>query len=113
MKVADLVEKFDLKVFSGKSGLKNEVSGGYASDLLSDVMGNAVEGQVWITLQSHHNVIAIADLKDLSAVILVKEFVPDPEMMEHSNKEDIPVLGTGWDTFKMAGELYRELKKLK
>lgn len=111
MKVSDLVEKFGLKVFSGKSGLENGVSDGYVSDLLSDVMGNAVEGQVWITLQTHQNVMAIAALKDLSAVILVKGFAPEPEMIEHSEKEGIPVLGTGWDTFEMAGKLYHELRE--
>ena len=113
MKVSDLVEKFNLKIFSGERGLDKEVSGGYVSDLLSDVMGNALEGQVWITLQTHQNVIAIAALKDLSAVILVKEFVPDNEMIEHSNKEGIPVLGNGWDTFKIAGKLYHEIEQTK
>jgi predicted transcriptional regulator len=108
MKVSDLVETFDLKVFSGKSGLENEISGAYVSDLLSDVMGNAVEGQVWITLQTHQNVIAIAALKDLAAVILVKDFAPDLETIEHSDLEAIPVLGTSWDTFKIAGKLYDE-----
>ena len=110
MKVSDLVEKFSLKVFSGKSGLENDVSGGYVSDLLSDVMGNAVEGQVWITLQSHQNVMAIAALKDLAAVILVKGFTPEPEMINHSEKEGIPVLGTDMDTFKIAGKLYHEFE---
>jgi predicted transcriptional regulator len=113
MKVSDLVEKFDLKVFSGENGLDNEISGGYVSDLLSDVMGNASEGQIWITLQTHQNVIAIAALKDLSAIILVKEFIPEQEMIEHSNKEGIPVLGTSWDTFKMAGKLYQEVEQMK
>jgi predicted transcriptional regulator len=109
MKVSDLVEKFSLKVFSGKSGLENEISGGYVSDLLSDVMGNAREGEVWITLQTHQNVMAIASLKDLAAIILVKGFEPEPEMLAKSDEEGIPVLGTDWETFKMAGRLYREL----
>ncbi len=110
MKVSDLVEKFGLKVFSGEAGLKNEVTGGYVSDLLSDVMGNAAEGEVWITLQSHQNVMAIASLKDLAAVILVKGFEPDEDTAEHSNDEGIPVLGTEMDTFTITGQLYDTLK---
>ena len=62
MKVAELVEKFGFTIFAGKSGLQKEISGGYVSDLLSDVMGFATENQVWITLQTHQNVIAIASL---------------------------------------------------
>jgi len=109
MKVSELVDKFKLKVFSGKSGLKNEISGGYVSDLLSDVMGNASESEVWITLQTHQNVMAIASLKDLAAVILVKGFEPDDDTIEHSNEEGIPLLGTDMETFEIAGRLYNEL----
>jgi len=110
MKVSDLVKKFNMKVFAGEKGLENEISGGYVSDLLSDVMGNACENQVWITLQTHQNVMAIAALKDLAAVILVKGLEPEQEMAEHSEKEGIPVLGTNLDTFQMAGVLYKTME---
>lgn len=109
MKVSDLVKEFELTVFSGESGLGREVEGGYVSDLLSDVMGFARENQVWITLQTHQNVVAIASLKDLAAVILVKGFRPEERMLEHSNNEGIPVLGTSLSTFEIAGKLYRLL----
>ncbi len=110
MKVSELIEKFDLKIFSGKAGLDNEISGGYVSDLLSDVMGFARENQIWITLQTHQNVLAIASLKDLAAVILVKSLLPDEDTVKHSDEEGIPLLGTGMDTFEIAGKLYAELK---
>lgn len=107
MKVFELVEKLGLTVFSGHQGLDHEISGGYVSDLLSDVMGNAREGQVWITLQVHQNVIAIASLKDLAAVILVNGLTPQENTKEASNKEEIPVLGTSLTTFEIAGKLYQ------
>jgi predicted transcriptional regulator len=53
---------------------------------------------------------AIALLKDLAAIILVKGFEPDPEMLEHSSEEGIPVLGTEWGTYEMAGKLYSEIQ---
>ncbi len=109
MKVSELVEKFGLKVFSGEAGLDKKISGGYASDLLSDVMGFATENQVWITLQTHQNVMAIASLKDLAAVILVKGLQPDPETIAHSEEEGIPLLGTDMGTFELAGRIYGEL----
>jgi predicted transcriptional regulator len=111
MKVSDLVKIFALKVYSGNNSLDNEISGGYVSDLLSDVMGNAAEGQVWITLQTHQNVLAIASLKDLSAVILVKGLEPDAETIKRGEEEGVPVLGTNLDTFEMTGRLYAELHK--
>lgn len=107
MKVSEIVEKLDLKVYSGKKGLDREISGGYVSDLLSDVMGNAREGEVWITLQVHHNVMAIASLKDLAAVILVNDLEPQENTVRHSDDENIPVLGTSLSTFEIAGKLYQ------
>ena len=109
MKVIDLVEKLELTVFSGQKGLNNELTGGYVSDLLSDVMGFASEGQVWITLQTHQNVLAIASLKDLAAVILVKGLQPDEDTLKHSEEEGIPLLGTEMGTFEIAGKLYAGL----
>ncbi len=109
MKVSDLVKQFNLKVYAGEAGLDREITGGYVSDLLSDVMGNASEGEVWMTLQTHQNVLAIASLKELAAVILVKGFEPDEDTAEHANEEGIPVLGTSMETFEMAGKLYEFL----
>ena len=107
MKVSEIVEKLGLTVFSGHKGLDREIKGGYVSDLLSDVMGNAKEGEVWITLQVHQNVMAIATLKDLAAVILVNGLEPQENTMKHSNDENIPVLGTSLSTFEIAGKLYQ------
>jgi predicted transcriptional regulator len=110
MKVFELVDKFGLEVFSGEAGLDNEISGAYVSDLLSDVMGFASENQVWITLQTHQNVLAIASLKDLAAVIIVKGLQPDAETLKHSEEEGIPLLGTEMQTFKIAGKIYKEFE---
>jgi len=111
MKVSDIITAFDLKVISGQNGVTNEIKGGYVSDLLSDVMGNAKEGEVWITLQTHQNIIAIASLKDLAAIIIVKGSVPEADTIDKSNSENIPVLSTDLDTFSIAGRLFELLKK--
>ena len=110
MKITDITGILDLKVLSGHNGLMNTIHGGYVSDLLSDVIGNAKEGQVWITLQTHQNIIAVASLKDISAVIIVKGAVPDTNTIEKSNIENIPVLSTDLDTFTIAGRLFELLK---
>lgn len=111
MRVSELIEKLDLTVFSGEKGLDREITGAYVSDLLSDVMGNAKEGHVWITLQVHQNVIAIASLKDMAAVILVNNLEPQENTVRHSNDENIPVLGSSLPTFELAGRLYQLLTR--
>jgi predicted transcriptional regulator len=110
MKITEIVKKLDLKIVSGQNGLDNEATGGYVSDLLSDVIGNAKEGQIWITLQTHQNIIAVASLKDISAVIIVKGAVPEADTIEKSNTENIPVLITDLDTFNITGRLFELLK---
>ena len=109
MKVSDIVKELDLTIFSGESGLDKEVTGGYSSDLLSDVMGNAEEGQIWITLQIHKNIMAVAMLKEISAIILVKGLIPEDDVKEISNEKQIPVLGTSLDAFSLAGKIYSYL----
>jgi predicted transcriptional regulator len=111
MKITDIITELNLKIVSGHNGLSNEITGGYVSDLLSDVMGNAKEGQIWITLQTHQNIIAVASLKDISAIIIVKEFIPEADTIEKSNIENIPVLITDLDTFNITGRLFDLLKK--
>ena len=109
MKVQELVEKLNLKVLAGEKGLDREIDGCYISDLLSDVMGNAMEGNIWITLQTHKNVMAVASLKELACIILVKNLVPNDETIEQSNDEDLPILQTSLPTYEIAGLVYNLL----
>ena len=72
MTVRELATQLKLEVCCGAAGLDKEIKGGYTSDLLSDVMGNAREGNIWITLQTHKNIMAIASLKELAAIVRSK-----------------------------------------
>ncbi len=110
MKVAELVEKLELEILGGEQGLDQEISGGYTSDLLSDVMGKAQSGMIWITLQTHKNVMAIASLKELSAIVLVNGARPEADMLAQSGTEGIPVLSTLESTFEISGRIYNILK---
>lgn len=109
MTVKDIVDKLNLKVVSGENGLNNEIKGCYVSDLLSDVMGFADEGEIWITLQTHLNVMAIASLKELAAIILVKNIEPEEETIVKSNEENIPIIISEDQTFDVTGKLYNLL----
>jgi len=82
------------------------VTGGYASDLLSDVIGNSREGDIWITLQVHVNVVAVASMKELSGIILVNGREPDEDTVEKSETEGIPIMVSGLPAFELVGRLY-------
>lgn len=109
MKVTNLVEKLQLNVIAGEPFLDKEITGGYTSDLLSDVMGNLKEGQLWVTLQTHRNVMAVASLKEASAVILIKSLKPDEDLLRFAKEEEIPILGTDKGAFEISGEIYKLL----
>ncbi len=110
-KVSEIVKNLNLKVLSGREVLDREVSGGYVCDLLSDVMGNSKEGQIWVTLQTHKNVIAIASLRDLAAILLINGLNPDEDTAAQSETEGIPILGTDMPAFEIAGKLYELINK--
>ncbi len=107
MKLSEIVKTLNLEVFSNEHLLDDiEVVGAYTSDLLSDVMGKAQEMQIWITLQNHKNVLAVASLKDLAAVLLINNIKPGTELIEQSKQEEIPILGTKEPAFIISGKLY-------
>jgi len=106
MKVREVVDKLGLTVKAGGEGLDREVTGGYASDLLSDVMANAREGDIWVTLQVHENVVAVALLTKIAAVIMVGDREPAANAAENADAEGIPMLSTSMTTFETVALLH-------
>ena len=106
MKLRDLVSRFSLDVLAGEGALDQEVVSGYCGDLLSDVMANAEKGAVWITIQRHHNIVAVALLKELAAILLANGHQPDPETIEKAREEGIPLLASSLAAYQLAGKLY-------
>ena len=78
MTLAEVVEALNLDVKAGEDEMDRPVLGGYVSDLLSDVIAGAKEGDLWITLQLHQNVVAVAFLNNLAGIIIVGGREPDP-----------------------------------
>ena len=106
MKITELVQKLNLDVRAAKENLEREITGGYASDLLSDVLANSKEGNLWITLQIHQNIIGVASMKDLAGIVLVNGREPEPETAEKAEAENIPVMVSEMPTFELVGKLY-------
>jgi len=106
MKLSEVASKLGLTVLAGSGNMDREVTGCYVSDLLSDVMANAEEGQVWVTLQVHLNIIAVAALKDLAGIILVNSRKPLEDTLAKAGEEDLPLLSTSLFTYDVSGRLY-------
>ncbi|MGE5199917.1 MAG: hypothetical protein ACM3H9_09775 [Rhodospirillaceae bacterium] len=82
------------------------VRGGYASDLLSDVMANAQDGDAWITMQRHVNTVAVARLKNLAGIVIVNGRQPEADMAARAAEHGVAVVTTPLPAFDAAGRLY-------
>lgn len=111
MKISELVKELQLTVFSGHEHLDAIISGGYTSDLLSDVMGHMQEGMLWITMQTHQNIVAVSTLKDAAAVLIVNGAAPDEETLQKGADEGVALLGTPLSAFVASGKIYELLQR--
>jgi predicted transcriptional regulator len=106
MKVRDFQNRLKLEVVAGSRGLEKEIVDGYCGDLLSDVMANAKKGAVWVTVQSHQNVIAVAVLRELAAVVLVSGRLPEEMTKAKAEEEGIPLMTSLLSAYEIAGKLF-------
>ena len=106
MNVKELAEKFNLHVVAGQNDLDRQIQGGYCGDLLSDVMANAPHGCIWLTVQTHQNIVAVAVLHEMAAIILTGGQEPDQETLEKADEEGIPILMWPKTAYELAGQVY-------
>jgi len=102
-----IVGDLGLKVLAGGSHLAQPVKGGYASDLLSCVMAEAKTGYIWVTMQGHPNVVAVASLLDLAAVVVSESSPVESVTVQRAEEKGIPLLTTEHDTFTTVAKLAR------
>ena len=107
MVVSEVADKLGLRILA--KGNDCPVTGGYIADLLSDVIANAEEGHVWITVQRHMNIIAVAQLKKVAAILLPRDSIPDASVLERAGKEGIFMLHGDTDSFDLCGRLFNLL----
>ena len=105
MNVKELVNRFNLHVAAGQDKLDRPIRGGYCGDLLSDVMANAPDGCIWLTVQTHQNIVPVAVLHDMAAIVLTGGQDPDPETVEKANEEGMPILMWPGSAFNLAGKV--------
>jgi len=107
MTLLDAAEKLGLKPVAGLSRLSREFGQGYVSDLLSDVMANAKPGDIWVTLQIHQNIIAVATLKELAGIVLIGGRQPETQTLAKADEEQVPLLLSDLPAFEVVGRLYQ------
>lgn len=106
MKLEEVVRQLDLEVHVSAGKLEADVTGGYACDLLSYVMAKAKAGDLWITVQGHPNIVAVASLIGLAGIVVAEGAKVEPATLEKAEQEGVPILTTPLTTYAVAGQLW-------
>jgi hypothetical protein len=105
--VADVAARLEGRLVGATQRGAVPVRGGYASDLLSDVMAHAHEGDAWVTLQKHVNTVAVAQLKNIAVIVVVNGREPEADMLARAAEFGVAVVLTPLTAFDAAGTLYQ------
>jgi hypothetical protein len=106
MKLKEIVAALDLRVAAGGARLDVDVTGGYTSDLLSCAMAGAGKGNLWVTLQGHLNVVAVASLNELAGVIVTEGKAIAAETAAKAEEEGVVLLQTPLPSYQVIGRLW-------
>ena len=107
MNLQQIINKLNLTVLTETQDFSNITpTGGYSSDLLSCVMAGAKKGHVWTTLQAHLNIVAVAALNDVAAIIITENAQPDAASIAKANQHGVILLSTPLSTYEINGKLW-------
>lgn len=111
MTLSELAKHIGCEILTGNVNLDNDIKDGYVSDLLSDVIGNIKENSIWITIQRHINILGVAKLKDVIAIIIPRSLQLDENVIEKAKEEGIAILRDPRSAFELSGLIYNLLQK--
>lgn len=112
IKLQEYLNEIEHEVLNPEIGVENiDLSTGYVSDLLSDVMGSAKDKMAWFTIMRHMNVIAVASMADIPCIVFGKNTAPEQAVIDKATEEGIVLIKTSLPVFDAAGVLYKLLYK--
>ena len=106
MTVDEIVKQADLQVRTASDQLDVEVTGGYVGDLLSAVMADAQLGNIWVTWHVHPNIVAVAVVIKVAAIVLISGREPEAETIRKAEQEGVVILTTKLPAFEIVGRLH-------
>ena len=107
MNLQQIIDRLNLAVLTESQDFAAIApTGGYSSDLLSCVMAGAKKGHLWITLQAHLNIVAVAALNEVAAIIITENAQPDTASIAKANQQGVILLSTPQSTYEVNGMLW-------
>ncbi len=104
MTVRELIEQTGCEPLLLSDG-DREITGGYAGDLLSWVMGRAQSGDCWVTIMSNVNVAAVGQLTDCACIVFSEGVHPDEPVINAAKLHGLNLLLSEKSTFALCAEI--------
>ena len=102
-----ILDNIELQVLTDQQDYTEiEIHSGYTSDLLSCVMTGAQADGIWVTLIANINIVAVASLLELPAIIITENAQPDAATIARANREGIVLLSTPVGSYQIVGKLW-------
>lgn len=105
MKLSEVAKKLDLKPVTETIDYERDVNGCYIGDLLSWVMSKAQQDNLWITVMTNINIIAVATLTDVSCIVVPESIVVDAPTVQKANIQGINIFSSSKTSYQLACEL--------
>jgi len=107
MNLQNVIDQLQLTVLTERRNFTAITpEGGYSSDLLSCVMAGAKKDNLWITLQAHMNIVAVAAMLEVAAVIITENAQPDSAVITKANEQGVILLSTSKASYETCGLLW-------
>jgi serine kinase of HPr protein (carbohydrate metabolism regulator) len=111
MILSDVAKHLGCEILTNDVNLDRDIKDGYVSDLLSDVIGNIRENSIWITIQRHINILGVAKLKDVVAIIIPRNLHIEENVIEKAKEEGVAILRDPRSAFELSGLIFNLLYK--
>lgn len=105
MTLNDLVTLLGARPLTKNPDTGRELHGCYICDLLSYVMSHASKDNVWITVQTNINVVAVASLTEVGCVIIPENIEVEELTLQKAEAEGIILLSAPQTAFEIAAKL--------
>lgn len=108
MKLSDIINELELEIVNrGQVDMMSAIRFGYACDLLSQVLASVKEDSIWITIQNHLNIIGVATMASIPAIIVCEGHEISDEVIDKADEEDIAIFKSKENAFRLSGKLYK------
>jgi hypothetical protein len=101
MRISELIEKYNFSCVNDNCDMDKEITTISSCDLLSWVMAKGVEGQAWVTVQTHVNIVAVASLLDMACIIIPEGIDVEPLTKEKANEQGVYILKTDMGIYEI------------